>query len=547
MTPATNVYNRTLAQSAGCVLPARTTIYWDARLLARRGDGELVSWWLDESPAPRTNVEATTTSRPLYRRVALAGHRPALDLAGNEDRELECTLDENYSGSNPHFWTSNTENNLFLLFRVPTTYTDERVLWHHHKGQYNSALTLFLRGEDGRLRWARDVDDRNGQYPNDPVGTVVVSEKTEAADGGAHLLRLQTIQKADGLTARLYLGGRMVAERIGENGHATTDQGNGRLSLGNESEESPFQLGMGLTTTGGPITDGRLAALHDYARRSFAFRRIPGPVGIDAQAGNQDVTLSWDQSLTPSPVDVYRSETPGGPFDLIAAGVGNGGSYTDASQALENGVTYHYLVKAGWSGGAKSEGATISATPVTRLVHDTFDDPDGTLLSEHTPNIDSVGGGWTTNAERYQIEGGSAVESANAQSHAQTVIDTGETDQLITAVATDSTDYDKVKLYLRYVDANNWVRVVIGAHYGQIKAQQEAGGTRTKLFEDSVSWTDGQETLLASVKGDQLKVEVADGKFNATLVEVSNGTFAGMSYSKYTGRFQMDEFTVEPA
>jgi fibronectin type 3 domain-containing protein len=85
----------------------------------------------------------------------------------------------------------------------------------------------------------------------------------------------------------------------------------------------------------------------------------PAPAGLAATAGNGKVTLSWNASTGATSYNVYRSTTSGGET-LLASG-DTSISYTD--NAVTNGTTYYYEVKAVNSAGASGFSNEVSATP----------------------------------------------------------------------------------------------------------------------------------------------------------------------------------------
>ncbi|WP_127529588.1 glycoside hydrolase family 9 protein [Paenibacillus kobensis] len=84
------------------------------------------------------------------------------------------------------------------------------------------------------------------------------------------------------------------------------------------------------------------------------------PTGVTATAGNAQVSLNWMASSGATSYTVKRSETPGGAYNIVMAGI-SGTSYSDTG--LTNGTTYYYVVNAVNSAGASVDSAQASATP----------------------------------------------------------------------------------------------------------------------------------------------------------------------------------------
>jgi PKD repeat protein len=86
------------------------------------------------------------------------------------------------------------------------------------------------------------------------------------------------------------------------------------------------------------------------------------PTGLTANAGDQQVALSWTASSGATSYDVKRSTTSGGPYTVIANDIATT-SQTDTG--LTNGTTYYYVVSAANSEGESGNSSEVSATPDT--------------------------------------------------------------------------------------------------------------------------------------------------------------------------------------
>lgn len=86
----------------------------------------------------------------------------------------------------------------------------------------------------------------------------------------------------------------------------------------------------------------------------------PTPTGLSANAGNAQVSLTWNTSTGATSYNVKRSTTTGGPYTTIASPTT--ASYTDTG--VTNGTTYYYVVSAVNSGGESNNSTQVSATPV---------------------------------------------------------------------------------------------------------------------------------------------------------------------------------------
>ncbi len=89
--------------------------------------------------------------------------------------------------------------------------------------------------------------------------------------------------------------------------------------------------------------------------------QIPAaPTGLQAAAGNGQVSLTWNPSSGATSYNVKRSTTSGGPYTTIASPTTP--SYTDTG--LTNGTPYYYVVTAVNSAGESNPSSQATATPV---------------------------------------------------------------------------------------------------------------------------------------------------------------------------------------
>jgi len=84
------------------------------------------------------------------------------------------------------------------------------------------------------------------------------------------------------------------------------------------------------------------------------------PTGLQATAGNTQVSLVWSASAGATSYHVKRSTINGGPYTQISAPTGT--NFTDLG--LTNGTAYFYVVSALNSAGESANSSQVSATPV---------------------------------------------------------------------------------------------------------------------------------------------------------------------------------------
>jgi fibronectin type 3 domain-containing protein len=83
------------------------------------------------------------------------------------------------------------------------------------------------------------------------------------------------------------------------------------------------------------------------------------PTGLQAVAGNAQVSLTWSASTGATSYNVQRSTTSGGPYTQVAAPT----TTSDTDTGLTNGTTYYYVVAASNAAGQSANSSQVSATP----------------------------------------------------------------------------------------------------------------------------------------------------------------------------------------
>jgi hypothetical protein len=119
-------------------------------------------------------------------------------------------------------------------------------------------------------------------------------------------------------------------------------------------------------TTGNPV---KSAYIPVYDAGVKVYGQEPGmtpvtvpaaPSGVQAAAGNSQVTLSWAASAGAVTYTVKRAEVSGGPYTTTASGV-SGLTYTNTG--LTNGKTYYYVVSAVNGAGESPASMQVQALP----------------------------------------------------------------------------------------------------------------------------------------------------------------------------------------
>jgi glycosyl hydrolase family 44/fibronectin type III domain protein len=90
------------------------------------------------------------------------------------------------------------------------------------------------------------------------------------------------------------------------------------------------------------------------------------PTGLQATAGNSQVSLSWSASSGATRYNVKRSTTSGGPYTTVSSPTTT--SFTDVS--VTNGTPYYYVVSAVNTAGESANSSQVTATPTNPTTPD---------------------------------------------------------------------------------------------------------------------------------------------------------------------------------
>ena len=152
------------------------------------------------------------------------------------------------------------------------------------------------------------------------------------------------------------------------------------------------------------------------------------------------------------------------------------------------------------------------------LVRDFFTDSSGTALTTHTPNLDSLGLGWTAGLGAFDIEANRAELSAGVLAVNNVLIDSGSSVYTVTAdIFTGTKAY--VGLTVRAASSNTNIECFLGAGEDQIFINRNDAGTRTTL--NSTAFTVDANTLYAmSVRVTTATVSVSVG--GTTMLDSTN-------------------------
>ena len=127
------------------------------------------------------------------------------------------------------------------------------------------------------------------------------------------------------------------------------------------------------------------------------------PSGLNATAGNAQVSLAWNASSGATSYNVKRATTSGGPYTKVAGPA----TTSDNDSGLTNGTTYYYVVSAVNSTGESANSAQVSATPAASgtSIQATID----VLTDRHAISPYVYGGSYPANAAAITDSGLSVV------------------------------------------------------------------------------------------------------------------------------------------
>ena len=147
------------------------------------------------------------------------------------------------------------------------------------------------------------------------------------------------------------------------------------------------------------------------------------PTGLQATAGNAQVSLTWTASAGATSYHVKRSTTNGGPYTQVAAPT----AASDTDTGLTNGTTYYYVVSAVNAAGESANSSQASATPTAPATP-----PAAPTGLQATAGNSQVSLAWTasTGATNYHVKRSTTNGGPYTQIAAPTVasdVDTGLT------------------------------------------------------------------------------------------------------------------------
>jgi hypothetical protein len=166
------------------------------------------------------------------------------------------------------------------------------------------------------------------------------------------------------------------------------------------------------------------------------------------------------------------------------------------------------------------------------LVYDTFTDTNGTNLTAHTPDIDTVGGGWSTNHASVRILNNKWQAGSGFPGPWSSWIDCGKTTVEVSAEITTSLDNIYwAGISTRFIDANNQFQAVFYDYWGenQVRILEISSGVYTERASVACSITLASNTSYPmTVTDDESTITISSSV--APDLSYTSSLFAGSTY-----------------
>jgi fibronectin type 3 domain-containing protein len=124
--------------------------------------------------------------------------------------------------------------------------------------------------------------------------------------------------------------------------------GSSKLTIDTTTGTIPYALSLTVTGTSGTVT---------HAASTTLLVNLAPPAHLSAKEGDTKVSLSWPASVGASYYHAKRATFPDGPYQTLACVAET--SYIDVN--VVNGITYHYVIDAGYSGGPNAGGESADS------------------------------------------------------------------------------------------------------------------------------------------------------------------------------------------
>ncbi len=189
---------------------------------------------------------------------------------------------------------------------------------------------------------------------------------------------------------------------------------------------------------------------------------------------------------------------------------------------------------------------------MTIRVQDNFTDTDGTELKDHTPDVDVVGGGWSTpvgSSALFTIESNELeVHTEPDTPRATSVIDAGISDFKLTCTIRVGSGGSDLTVFVRYADDDNYINILyqrIAPSF--IKINKNVGGSITQVANVPAPTGAGTFDLEVTVNGEEVTAKDVTNNVVAVaeISELQSNTKAGFRDNDSGISYFVDDLLIE--
>ncbi len=241
-----------------------------------------------------------------------------------------------------------------------------------------------------------------------------------------------------------------------------------------------------------------------------------------------DVKMDWTNPATiETGSNVYRNQTGSAPWGVpIVVLPADSITYTDPQVA--DGTWWYRVTNIVVGGESVDDGSNINSITLPAagfIVQDTFTDTNGVLLENHTPDVDTVGGGWEVPDHPWTVQSNAARgNDGNLAVESPILIQIGVADQKVTGTYA-AQNAQGMGAVLRAVDKDNYWQCEVDDTFVIIR-DVVAGTPTFRVLENiaityPISWT-------ATAIADVISIDVGQGQtvasYTSTLYQAATGS-----------------------
>lgn len=182
-----------------------------------------------------------------------------------------------------------------------------------------------------------------------------------------------------------------------------------------------------------------------------------------------------------------------------------------------------------------------SSGGISSLVSDTFNDTDGVLLENHTPDIDSFGGGWSSTFSLYSTPEDIQINNNRVQTPGATgtkvgasVIDSRSANVIISGdiVTINQNSLGNNGIIFRYTNANNYW-LLDGLNGGAWRLIEVTGGSSNTRDTGGSCVHNTAYSLIITLSGNSISAVIVDEvTLSYTSASHNNATIHGISQTQ---------------